>query len=83
MRDFVSVCKCSLILVGKWWFVPTMYPAQANFYTTKDVRATGKQSFKENRSCNLNGEKAISTLAFLQNVLHNPIVFFCFFLRTV
>ena len=76
MRDFVLVCKCSLILVGKWWFVPTMFAAQANFSTTKDVRATGKQPFKVNSSCNLNGEKTILTLVFLQNVLHNPIFFF-------
>ena len=42
-----------------------------NLHTTKDFRATGKQSFEENRSCNLNGEKTILTLVFLQNVLHN------------
>ena len=36
-------------------------PAQVNLYTTRDFRATGKQCFEENRSCNLNGEKTILT----------------------
>ena len=77
MRDFLSVWRCSLILVGKWRLVSPMqqdwHPAQVNLYTKKDFRAIGKQSFEENRCCNLNGQKTILTLVFflVQNVLHN------------
>ena len=77
MWDFASVWRCSLILIGKWCLVSPMqqdwHPAQVNLYTKKDFRAIGKQSFEENRCCNLNGQKTILTLVFflVQNVLHN------------
>ena len=52
MWDFVSVCKCSLIIVGQWLLVSLMeqdwHPAKVNLYTTKDFRVTDKQYFEEN-----------------------------------
>ena len=74
--DFESVYKCSLIVVGEWCLVSPMkqdcLPAQVNLYTAKDFRTVGKQSFEENRSCNLNGEKTFLTLVFLLSIFDNP-----------